>query len=226
VSVEAVTNESGEYAFTLGAANGVLNVVPARESGLKPVTTDVAVRTKTGVETVVNLGVSPNGSGAPPLIPTVRVSPDSVGAGQNMTITVLVKNTLSGTISDAIVTDWLPAGVVPVSIHSSTGNPYFSDNLAVVELGHLDADSGALVEIVVQATGGRMAASRLQGKVSFYYREDAAAQAQALGGLNGASPTVLPVTGVGLPVMGLFLVMVLVIVGWLRRRVNRTMPAN
>lgn len=224
VSVETVTDKDGKYAFTLGTANGILNAIPPAGSGLQAVTSNVAVRPQTGVETVVNLGVSPAGNGAPPLIPRVSLAPDWVSAGQYMTITVLVKNTFPQAISGAMVTNWLPDRLIPVSIHSSTGNPYFSDRLAIVELGHLDAGSGALVEIVAQLASGQAAATTLQGKVSFFYRDDAAAQAQALGSSNGAAPSVLPVTGMGIPLLGLALIVVVVIVGWLRRRVSRAVP--
>jgi uncharacterized repeat protein (TIGR01451 family) len=221
-SVEKVTNEVGEYAFDLSTANGVLNVVPPSGSQLKPVTRDVAVQTRTGVETMVNLGVSPNGSGTPPLIPLVKVSPASVRAGDPLTITVMVKNTLPEQISRTMVTMWLPEGLAPVRISSSTGNPYFSDNLAVVELGRLDVGSGALVEIVAQADHSGALGSALQNTVSLFYVEEVAAQAQAQGGLNGSAPTVLPATGVGLPVIGAVLIFVVVLVGWLRRRVVHT----
>jgi uncharacterized repeat protein (TIGR01451 family) len=221
ISVEVITNEVGEYAFEhLGSANGVLNVIPPQGSGLKAVTADVAVRPKTGVETVVNLGLTTGGTGGPQIIPSVQLSPNFVGAGETMTITVVVKNTFPHAISDATVTNWLPSRLVPVDIRSSTGNPYFSDNLAIVELGHLDAGSGASVEIVAQATGGRTATAALQGNVSLYYREHSAAQAQSFGQSNGAAPIVLPVTGVGLPVIGLGLIIVLLLTGWMRRRVS------
>jgi hypothetical protein len=223
VSVEVVSNESGEYAFEhLGTANGVLNVVPPGGSGLRPVTRDVAVRPRVGVETIVNLGVSPNGNGAPPLIPSVQLTPGFVGAGEFMTVTVMVKNTLPHAISDAVITNWLPDRVVPIRIHASTGNPYFSENLAIAELGTLEPGSGALVEIVAQANGGGSATSALQGQASFFYRESAAGQAKALGGTIGEVPTVLPVTGVGMPVIGLALIVVVLIVGWMRRKVGST----
>lgn len=225
ISVEVVSDANGEYAFDhLGTANGLLNVVPSRGSGLLPLTVDLAVQPKSGVETVVNLGVTSNGVGTPPLIPTVQVSPNSVGAGEKMTITVLIKNTLPQAISGAVLTDWLPDRLIPVSIHSSTGNPYFSDNLAIVELGKLDAEGGAWVEIVVQVTGGRTSASALQGRVSFFYREDVAAQAH--NGANGIVPTVLPVTGVGLPLIGLALIVLIVMVGWMRRRIGSAPSAS
>jgi len=227
VSVEVVSDENGDYVFEhLGAANGLLNVVPTSESGLKPATGDVAVRTKLGVETVVNLGVAPKGSGAPPLIPTVQLSPDFVNAGDKMTITVAIKNTLPQAISGATITNWLPERAVPVAIRSSTGNPYFSESLAVAELGTLDAGSAAWVEIVAQTTGARTATSALQGKVSFFYRENAAAQAQTLGQASGAAPTVLPVTGVGLPLLGLGLIGVVIIVGFTRRRIARALRSR
>lgn len=227
VSVEVTSDEYGAYAFPhLGAANGVLNVVPSRGSGLRSVTADVAVRTRTGVETVVNLGVSPNGRDAPPLIPIVQLTPDYVRAGEVMTVTILVKNTLPHAISDAVVTNWLPDSVVPLNIHSSTGNPYFSDNLAVAELGTLDTGGGAWVEIVVQATGGGAATSALQGRPSFFFRENAAGQAQAQGQLIGTAPTVLPATGVGLPVVGLGLVLFVFLVGLVRRLMGSTLTPN
>jgi uncharacterized repeat protein (TIGR01451 family) len=226
VSVEVMTDENGEYAFDLGTANGVLNVVPSQQSGLKPLTPDVAVRSIVGVEIVVNLGVSPNGRGAPPLLPTVTVSADRVGVGENITVTVMVKNTLPYAISGAMVTDQLPDSLVPVGIRASTGNPYFSANLAVVELGRLDAGSGALVEIVAQVTSNRAVASVLQGKVSFFFREDLAAQAQALRSSTSTTPTVLPVTGMALPLLALAVLAVVVIAGWLRRRTGHSSPAN
>ena len=226
VSVEVVTDENGEYAFDLGTANGVLNVVPPQQSGLKPLTPDVAVRSIVGVETVVNLGVSLNGRVAPPLLPTVTVSPASVGVGENITVTVMVKNTLPYAISGAMITDQLPDGLVPVGVRASTGNAYFSANLAVVELGRLDAGSGALFEIVAQVTNSRAVAAVLQSKVSFFFREDVAAQAQALGSSTGATPTVLPVTGMGLPLLALAVLAAVVIAGWLRRRTGHSLLAN
>lgn len=223
VSVEEVTGANGEYAFQhLGAANGVLNVVLPRGSGMIPLTTDVGVRTKTGVSTVVNLGVTSTGSGVSPVIPTVQAEPAFVGAGDRMTITVSVKNALPHAITSATITDWLPDRVVPISIQSSTGNPYLNGGLAVVELGRMDAEGGALAEIVVQVNGGRTSAPALQGTVSFFYKENVASQAGVSGGVNGTLPTVLPLTGVGLPVIGLGLIVVVVLVGWMRRRIGRT----
>jgi uncharacterized repeat protein (TIGR01451 family) len=227
VAVEVTSDAYGAYAFPhLGAANGLLNVVPARESGLRAVTADVAVRTKSGVETVVNLGVSPNGRDAPPLIPMVKLSPDYVRAGEVMTVTVSVKNTLPYAISDAVITNLLPNSVVPLNIHSSTGNPYFSGNLAVAELGTLDSGGGALVEIVVQPAAGGAVTSVLQGRPSLFFRENAAGQAQAQGHLIGAAPTVLPATGVGLPVVGLGLILFVFLVGLVRRLMGSTLTPN
>ena len=219
IAVETVSDKDGKYAFEhLGTANGLLNVAPPQGGGLRPMTSDIAVQTRGGVETVVNLGVTTNGVGTPPLVPTVEVAPGSVGAGELMTITVFAKNTLPNAITGAMVTNWLPARLTPVNIKSNTGNPYFSGNLAIVELGTLDPDDGALIEIVAQASGGRTTTTALQGKVSFFYREDVAAQATA--GFSNATPTVLPVTGVGLPVAGLVLLAVVVIIGWLRRHIS------
>jgi hypothetical protein len=227
VSVETVSDQNGEYAFEhLGTANGLLNVVPPSGSQLQPVTADVAVQPKTGVETIVNLGVTLRRDVSPPLSPTVESVPNYVGAGELMTITILVKNSLPQAISGATVTDLLPQRAVPVAIRSSTGNPYFSDNLAVVELGTLDAGSGALVEITARVNGGQVSSSLLQGNVSFYYRENAAAQATGSGGGNGAVPTVLPVTGLGLPVVGLGLVVVVLFASWMRRRLSRKPSAG
>jgi uncharacterized repeat protein (TIGR01451 family) len=227
VSVEVLSDANGQFAFGyLGTANGTLNVVPPSESGLTAVTTNVGVQPKTGVETVVNLGLRPQGAELPPLIPTIQASPSYVGAGDFVTITIMVKNSLPYPISGATVTDWLPNRVIPVEIHSSTGNPYFSDHLAVVELGSLDAGSGALIEIVAQVSSGQMSSSVLQGNASFYYRENAAAQPLSAGSLNGAVPTVLPVTGVGAPVLALGLVIVVILAGWMRRRVHRTLSMS
>jgi hypothetical protein len=227
VAVEVTSDEYGAYAFPhLGTANGLLNVVPLRGSGLRSVTADVAVRTRSGVETVVNLGVSSNGRDAPPLIPMVQLTPDYVSAGEVMTVSVLVKNTLPHAISDAVVTNWLPDSVVPLNIYSSTGNPYFSGNLAVAELGTLASGGGALVEIVVQSAAGGAAASVLQGRPSFFFRENAAGQAQAQGHLIGAAPTVLPATGAGLPVVGLGLILFVFLVGLVRRLMGSTLTPN
>jgi uncharacterized repeat protein (TIGR01451 family) len=226
ISVEVSSDANGEYAFEhLGTADGVLNVVPLSESGVKPVTTDVWVRTRTGIETVVNLGVASGTDTAPPIRPEVDIAPSSASAGDLVTIKVLVENSSPNTITDATVTNLLPSKVIPVSIHSSTGNPYFSGNLAIAELGRLDAASSALVEIVAEVASGRISASALQGSASVFYREDIAAQPQ-VGGNANSLPTVLPVTGVGLPLLGLGLVVVVVLVGWIRRRVGRATLAD
>jgi uncharacterized repeat protein (TIGR01451 family) len=223
ISVEALSDEDGAYAFDyLGTANGVLNAAPAPGSGLKPVTQDVAVQTKTGVETIVNLGVTSNTADVLPLVPAVEVAPNYISAGESFTVTILVKNTLPTAISGATVTDLLPDRLVPVSIRSSTGNPYFSEKLGVVELGTLDAGSGALVEIVARLTSGGAAASAVQGNISFYYRENAAAQTLNHTRTDGVAPTVLPVTGAGGPFVGLLLALIVILVGWTRRHIRHT----
>jgi len=225
VRLEVLSDENGAYVFEhLGTTIGVLNAVPSQGSGLRPVTSDIALQTREGVETVVNLGVTINGVGTPPLIPTVEVAPAVVETNALMTITVWIENTLAHPILGATVTDWLAGQLLPVNISSSAGNPYFSGNLAVVELGTLDAGSGAMVEIVAQVSGGQTSATALQGKVSFFYREGVAAQ--ALAEANGGLPTVLPVTGVGLPLAGLALLFMVIVVGWLRRRVSGVSPTG
>jgi hypothetical protein len=83
-----------------------------------------------------------------------------------------------------------------------------------------------LVEIVVQATAGGAATSALQGRPSFFFRENAAGQAQAQGRLIGAAPTVLPATGVGLPVVGLGLILFVFLVGLVRRLMGSTLTPN
>lgn len=117
-ALETRSDDNGYYYFKgLGIDNVFLNLALPEGSGLTPITTDLALRTKGIGQTVVNLGLYPAGPATPPSLPvdiSMSVRPASARQGGTVLYTVQVTNRLPHGISQVLVTDYLPEGLVLV----------------------------------------------------------------------------------------------------------------
>jgi uncharacterized repeat protein (TIGR01451 family) len=141
-------------------------------------------------------------------------------AGQTVTVTLKVNNGTAGVVSGLTLGDQLPDGLTVSGVTTSRGDVVGrSSNLVMVDLGALAAGDSATVNIValVIKTSATM---QTANRATLAYREGPAMSAQAAMTLAGG-PTTLPVTGIGLPIVA---VLVLVIILFVARRL-RVRPA-
>jgi uncharacterized repeat protein (TIGR01451 family) len=116
--LETFSDDNGYYYFKgLGADNVFLNLALPEGSDLTPMTTDRALRLKGSGQLMVNLGfyTGPTAPGWPVDI-SLSVEPDSAVQGDTVLYTIRVVNSLPHGISQVLVTDNLPPGLVPVEV--------------------------------------------------------------------------------------------------------------
>lgn len=145
------TDDNGHYASDcLGEGLALLN--PVSPPWLRPMTTDVAIRSGFRQDFEVNLGVyGGEVAPAPEVRPAMTVSPDSVRPGETVTYTIRVTNTLSAQLpmGEVMVTDLLPEGLTPLTASSTLGFVEWWGNLLTADIGTLPP--GQTVTIVVSA---------------------------------------------------------------------------
>ncbi len=117
-TLETSSDDNGYYYFKgLGIDNVFLNLALPEDSGLTPITTDLALRTKGTGQIVVNLGFYPAEPATPASLPvdiSMSVKPESAGQGDTVLYTIHITNRLPHGISQVLVTDCLPEGLIPV----------------------------------------------------------------------------------------------------------------
>jgi uncharacterized repeat protein (TIGR01451 family) len=200
----SVTDDNGYYAFPCLAADAsLLNaLVPP---GLRPMTSDVAIRLAYRADFEVNLGVY-SGQVAPTLEvkPTMDVSPGEVWPGASLTYTIQVANT-SGKMEGVMITDMLPPSLTPLSATSSQGATELWGNLLTADVGELAPGQSVTIAVNAAVRDGVSPGAVIGNRASLIYRDHVTVQTdlvsvQVGSGAPAASaatepPTSLPVTG-------------------------------
>jgi len=236
--LETTSDDNGYYSFQgLGEGIAFLSPILPEGSALKPMTTDLALRPKGSGQLVVNLGLY-TGPAAPtlPVEMSMSVEPKVAGPGSVVVYTIRATNRLAHGISQVLVTDYLPTGLVPVEATVSHSTVETWNNLVIADIGEMAVGDTAVVIIEARIEDNDLAGTVVQNRASFIYAESVAAQAMASLTIGGARPTArpaaetptvtttpeppgdLPVTGFGLPVAGLLFALSILIARRLRPR--------
>lgn len=127
----------------------------------------VPIGASTGPLTVV----TPDGTGAGPVVYTVTTSPDVsaqqtnspsiVSFGSNVTITITVTNSRSSIATGVTLTDTLPTGHTFVSATSSQGTPTFLNGIVTCPIGAVTNGQAVTLTIVASATVNGLAENRV-----------------------------------------------------------------
>jgi uncharacterized repeat protein (TIGR01451 family) len=213
--LETTSDDNGYYSFQgLGGGIAFLSPILPEGSALKPMTTDLAVQMKGSGQLVVNLGLY-TGPTAPtlPVEMSMSVKPKVAGPGSVVVYTIRATNRMAHGISQVLVTDYLPTGLVPVEATASHSTAEIWDNLVITDIGEMAVGDTAVVIIEARIKSNVMPGTVIQNRASLIYAESVAAQAIASLTINGARPIAkpaapesrgaLPVTGFGLSIAGL-----------------------
>jgi len=238
-AMEEVTDADGNYAFgRMGSEVHLLNLVLPENSGLRPLTTDIALAPPLGWATVVNLGVYGGAWAAPLVAPAMRVEPTWARPGDQVIFTAQVENCLTTKISGVRVTDLLPQGFILTSVTSDRGDVTQIGNYGTAFVGDLEPGGVVTVRLVADIAADA-SPGVLNNRVSLIYSEHAAAQATAAVTVGGAaaagdssgdastgSPTFLPITGYGLTAIGAGLTLgaISLAARYIRKRRRRSSP--
>jgi uncharacterized repeat protein (TIGR01451 family) len=246
--LETISDDNGYYYFKgLGTDNVFLNLALPEGSDLTPMTTDLALQTKGSGQLIINLGLY--SSPTAPTLPiemSMSVEPEVARPGSVVVYTIQATNRLPHGISQVLVTDYLPTGLVPVEATVSHSTVEILDNLIIADIGEMAVEDTAVVIIEARVEDNVTPGTVIQNRASFIYAESVAVQALASLTIGGARPTAkpatetptvmetpavietpavtttpespgdLPVTGFGLPIAG-FLFALLVLIARLLR---------
>jgi uncharacterized repeat protein (TIGR01451 family) len=204
---QKLTDDNGYYGFEcLGIGVGLLN--PILSPDLHSLTDDVAIRLGYQPDFEVNLGVH-GGQVVPALevIPTLAVSPGGALPGETLTYTIGVANIPRSSAADhslegVMITDLLPASLLPVKATSTAGAVELWGNLLTVGVGAMSQGQAVTVTLVAKVREDSSPGTVIVNRASLIYRDHVASQTQpvgvAVGGQGQAAsepPALLPVTG-------------------------------
>jgi uncharacterized repeat protein (TIGR01451 family) len=158
-------------------------------------TTDLALRPKWSGQLVVNLGLYA-GPTAPtlPVEMSMSIEPEVAGPGSVVVYTIRATNRLAHGISQVLVTDYLPTGLVPVEATVSHSTVEIWNNLVIADIGEMAVGDTAVVIIEARIEDNVMPGTVIQNRASFIYAESVATQAITPITIGGARPTARPAT--------------------------------
>jgi len=212
VTTDVTTDAQGHFRFpNIGPDLGTLDLADAQwQSGMG----GVVVQPPLGYKLRINLAALPKGK---PLTSKVTLTSNAVSSGQTVTFTLKVLNGTQGVVSGLTLGDQLPDGMSLGTVATSRGDVVGHIPSAVtVDLNSLAAGDSATVTIVALMT--QTGANKAANRATLFYREGPAISTQTVAAASG--PTMLPVTGIGLPIL---LVVVLAVILLLARKL-RTNP--
>jgi uncharacterized repeat protein (TIGR01451 family) len=192
--LETTSDDNGYYYFKgLSTDTVLLNLALPEGSDLTPMTTDLALRPKWSGQLVVNLGLYA-GPTAPtlPVEMSMSVEPEVAGPGSEVVYTIRATNRLAHDISQVLVTDYLPTGLVPVEATVSHSTVEIWNNLVIADIGEMAVGDTAVVIIEARIEDNVMPGTIIQNRASFIYAESVATQAITPITIGGARPTARP----------------------------------
>lgn len=220
VSVDATTDKRGYWKLlNLGPDAGVFDLADNRwQSG----TGGVILQPPPARKLQANLAALPRGGVlASKVTLSSSASPSYAAAGQKVTFTLKVTNGTQVAISGLTLGDQLPEGMTVAGVTTSRGDVVGqSANVVTVDLNSLAAGDSATVAIVAQV--GQNAKPVSANRLTVFYGEGPAVGNQGAAGSSVLQA--LPVTGLGLPIAAIAVVVVLAVIVFVARRL-RAKPA-
>jgi hypothetical protein len=194
--VSTLSGNDGKYNFTgLGVGLARLNVILAPQAGLKPLTADAVVYLNCEHPVVANLGVYSGPAAEPPVSLSMTASSRTIAAGSESTISLTVANELPTDISQVVVTNLMPEGLLAwqsAPAEKSQIIPVGADGQLVV--AYLDTvAAGEQVEVVITVSAVEdTPVSEVSNTATLFYRESVAVQASLNLAVQGSGGPVIP----------------------------------
>jgi hypothetical protein len=176
----------------VGLARLDVAVAPELAGELQPLVQNAAVYLNCDFPVVANLAIS--GSNIDPPATIEMFAPTSLSADSTMPIRLTVKNDLPNEITNVIVTDLMPAGLVALEVKAAAvdePNARIIDGgddgqLVVVYLDKLAAGDETNIFITVTAAADVPANSQVINSATLFYRESVADQASLEFSVSGS----------------------------------------
>jgi uncharacterized repeat protein (TIGR01451 family) len=186
--VTSISASDGRYGFGglgVGVAKLRLILAPEQQSQLQPWVPEAAVYLNCDFHTVANLAVF-SGSGVKPPATIEMFAPDTLTADSRVPLRLTIKNDLPTEISNVIVTDLMPPGLVALDVQAASAEPENmkivgagdDSQLVVVHLDNLPAGAEANIFVTVAAAADVPDGTQISNTATLFYRESIADQAR------------------------------------------------
>ena len=184
--VSTASATDGRYSFGgLGVGVATLHVLLAPGAQLTPLFQQAGVYLTCDFPTVANIAVY-SGSQIEPPATIVMSAPGTLTADSQLPVRVTVTNNLPTEITNVIVTDLLPPGLVALNVQTAAGDPQNAriidggadGQLVAVYLDKLAAGAEANIIITMAAAPDVPSGTQISNTATLFYRESVAAQAQ------------------------------------------------
>jgi uncharacterized repeat protein (TIGR01451 family) len=187
----------------VGIAELNMSVAPELADQLHPLVENAGVYLACDFPIIVNLAVS--GSQIEPPATIEILAPTDLQMGSNVPLKLTVKNGLPNEITNVIVTDLMPSGLIPLEVKAAAvdeSNARIIDGgddgqLVVVYLDKLEAEAETNIFITVTVAEEVPANTQVTNFATLFYRESVAAQDSLELNLSG-NPLAIPAAMVAL----------------------------
>jgi uncharacterized repeat protein (TIGR01451 family) len=183
----ATSGSDGGYGLGglgVGVATLKVAVPPGWSAQLKSLVQDAGVYLTCDYPVIANLAVYSGPQIDPPATITLSASAETLSPGDEVELTLVVKNTLPNDITNVIITNMLPTGLTGLDFTSSRqakdirlvdGGP--DGQLAVAYFDKLPKNAKVTLRLTVQANEDLPASAQISSNATLFYRESAADQA-------------------------------------------------
>jgi hypothetical protein len=187
--VSTISASDGNYGYGglgVGVATLHVSLAPSQAETLQPHIQDARIYLNCNYPTIANIALA----GSPDIEPPVTLDmsvPDRLIPGQNSQIRLAVTNDLPNEITNVILTNLMPPGLIALDVAAASippGNAVIVDGgsdgqLVAVFLDKVPAAAEANVIITVTTSDDIAGSARLNNTATLFYRESIAVQASA-----------------------------------------------
>jgi len=176
---EAITSQDGRYQFAgLGMGTGILQV-NAGLTGLTPMINNAAIRLNCNFVTQANIGLyGGDERPTPPGQIIMRASPQTVSPGDVINMHLTISNSLPNPMSQVVVTDLFPEGLIVERVNTSAGMVEVLDRRMMTVIVENVPQDGQVQMAITARVGNNVAqGSQIRNTATLFYAEGAADQA-------------------------------------------------
>jgi len=164
-----------------GVATLHVSLAPGQEAALRPLAQDAGIYLNCDFPTIANLAVFSGDAIEPPAAISVEAN-GTLAADSRVALRYTVKNNLPNQITNVIVTDLLPPGLIALDVQAAAAQTAQiipnseGGQLVMVYLNTLDSSDEASILVTLTASADLPAGSQLSNNATLFYAESVAHQ--------------------------------------------------
>ncbi len=180
-TASATDGNYGIGGLGVGVATLHVSLAPGQEAALRPLVQDAGIYLNCGFPTIANLAVFSGDTIDPPATIAVEAN-GTLAADSRVALRYTIENNLPNQITNVIVTDLLPPGLIALDVQATTAQSAQiipnseGGQLVMVYLNTLDSGDQANILVTLTAGADLPVGRRLSNNATLFYAESVAHQ--------------------------------------------------